>query len=80
MGELMIRCPNKNKEISTGIEVKPGDLAKLPKTRTFTQCPRCGMVHSWTLADARLSTAHGMVQRSDAQKVAPSSGAHELDA
>ena len=55
MGELMIRCPSKNKPISTGIQVAPGNLQKLPEVRTLTQCPRCGHVHGWMKSEAWLS-------------------------
>ncbi len=79
MGVLVIRCPNKNKDISTGVEVSPGEMCKLPNVRTFTQCPRCGMVHSWTMADARLSNDDEILHQSDATGVASLPDAHQLD-
>ena len=52
VGVLMIRCPNRGHDISTGIEIKVDEIHKLPNIRTFTHCPRCGMSHGWTAKDA----------------------------
>ncbi|MBI4276201.1 MAG: hypothetical protein HY659_16025 [Rhizobiales bacterium] len=54
MGVLMIKCPNRGKEFSTGIEVAPENVRKLPFVRTYTQCPHCGCIHAWMVDDARL--------------------------
>lgn len=54
MGILMIKCPDKGKEFSTGIEVESEHFRKLPGVLTFTQCPYCRVVHGWRVADVRL--------------------------
>jgi len=54
MGVLMIKCPDKGKEFSTGIEIEPEHVRKLPDVLTFTQCPYCRVVHGWRVADAWL--------------------------
>jgi hypothetical protein len=41
--ELMITCPNKGKEIATGIEVSPNEPRKA--ARLFVRCPHCGILH-----------------------------------
>lgn len=60
MGVLVIDCPIKGGEISTGIEVSPENLRKLPDVRTYTECPHCSLAHGWLLADARLSNIAGL--------------------
>jgi len=54
VGVLMIKCPDKGKEFSTGIEIEPKHARKLPDVLTFSQCPYCRAVHGWRVADARL--------------------------
>ena len=54
MGVLMIECPAKGKEFSTGIEIESEHVRKLPDVLTFTQCPYCHIAHGWRVADARL--------------------------
>jgi len=63
MGVLMIKCSDKGKEFSTGIEVEPEHVRKLPDVLTFTQCPYCRVVHGWRVADARLHDEEQILAR-----------------
>ena len=54
MPQLMILCPNKGKEIPTGLEISASDLSKSPGARMFTRCPHCGILHGWSRSDGYL--------------------------
>jgi hypothetical protein len=47
--ELMIVCPNKGKEIATGIEVSADEPRKA--ARLFIRCPHCGILHGCAPSD-----------------------------
>lgn len=53
MPELMIKCSETGKPVSTGITVNGG----LPETTLYQgnslQCPYCGEVHEWTIGEVR---------------------------
>jgi hypothetical protein len=50
---IMIRCPEKGRAVSTGIEVF--DVDQLPTVTASMACPACGGVHQWTKDEAWLS-------------------------
>jgi hypothetical protein len=45
---LNVMCPNKHRPFSTGIEIAEEKKDSLSNRTTFTQCPYCKIVHSWT--------------------------------
>ena len=49
MPELMIVCPNKGKEIATGIEISATEPRKT--ARLFIRCPHCGILHGCAPTD-----------------------------
>ncbi len=52
-----IKCPTTGKIISTGIETDWESFNKLPDVLTHSQCPYCGLDHSWWTREARLFDA-----------------------
>ena len=55
MSLVMIRCPISGEPVSTGIEVEPVVLRKLPNIRARMFCPTCGQEHIWALSAAWLA-------------------------
>jgi hypothetical protein len=59
MSVVVIRCPNTNQEISTGIEIEEREFFRLPDVLTFTYCSACGLEHAWWKREARLEDSRG---------------------
>jgi hypothetical protein len=55
VGVLMVTCPETGKEFSTGIETDERSLDLIPTTVAQALCPHCGVSHSWSKLEARLS-------------------------
>ncbi len=55
MGTVMIRCPRTGQAISTGIEMEPSVLDRLPLVQAWRHCPACGEEHAWDARTAWLS-------------------------
>jgi hypothetical protein len=53
--QLMFRCPNSKRLVSTKIDVDLAEIDKLPDRVTFSQCPHCGTVHGWAPKDTWVS-------------------------
>jgi hypothetical protein len=53
MPVLMIRCPNTGREVSTGLNLDAKSFASLPDKLVTTNCPMCGLDHTWLKCDAR---------------------------
>jgi hypothetical protein len=54
VGIIVVRCPKTDQEISTGIEIEPGDFLLLPPVAGRVQCPLCGEEHLWLPSQARV--------------------------
>ncbi len=50
MAKLLLKCPVKQKLFQTSVDAD--EIPDDPEKRTYSQCPLCGQVHSWTLQDA----------------------------
>jgi hypothetical protein len=57
VGVLMVKCPVKGQDFSTGIQIEEDSLARLPETMTKSRCPHCGGEHTWWTREARLVDA-----------------------
>jgi hypothetical protein len=53
VGVLLIKCPTRGSEFSTGIEVDEWTRSNLPETLTYSTCPYCGLPHYWRPGEAR---------------------------
>jgi hypothetical protein len=53
---IVIRCPNANQEVATGVVVDIATFAGLPRGQATLHCPACGQEHRWSVADAMLTT------------------------
>ena len=51
MDVLMIRCPNTEKSISTGLRMD-AVFHSMPVFFSSTRCPSCGSLHKWFARDA----------------------------
>lgn len=57
MSSVMIRCPFTGNEVSTAIEIEPGDFRRLPHIAAKMRCPACGQDHVWLTTSAWLEGA-----------------------
>jgi hypothetical protein len=55
MSEVMIRCPNTGRAVSTAIETEPYVLRTLPRLAARMNCPACGQEHKWVTDEAWLA-------------------------
>jgi endogenous inhibitor of DNA gyrase (YacG/DUF329 family) len=53
---VMVRCPNADKAVSTGIHCDIKDFCGLTDHLSL-DCPECGQVHQWSVTDAWLRDA-----------------------
>lgn len=53
---VMVRCPNADKAVSTGIYCDIKAFCGLTE-RLSLDCPECGQVHQWSVSDAWLRDA-----------------------
>ncbi len=54
MGQVMIKCPETQKPVSTGMDL-PESVFKSPTTEltgNAFRCPECGNIHTWDKKDA----------------------------
>jgi hypothetical protein len=52
MGTIMIRCPQTQQEISTGISIDRTTFRSMPVFFSRTFCPLCRVTHEWFAKDA----------------------------
>jgi hypothetical protein len=52
MGTVMIRCPETQRTISTGIETDRATFRATPVFFSRTHCPLCRVAHEWFAKDA----------------------------
>jgi hypothetical protein len=55
MAEILTRCPETGRAISTGLTTESVIFESLPKVPVPVKCPDCGEVHKWTTATAWVS-------------------------
>ena len=53
---IMVRCPNADKAVSTGIHCDVKGFSALTEHPPLA-CPECGQIHEWSLDDAWLRDA-----------------------
>ena len=53
---IMVRCPNADKAVSTGIHCDVKGFSALSE-RPPLECPECRQIHEWSLDDAWLRDA-----------------------
>ena len=53
---VMVRCPNADKAVSTGMHCDIKDFCGLTE-RLSLKCPQCDQVHQWSVTDAWLRDA-----------------------
>jgi hypothetical protein len=51
MGQVMTRCPNRDRDVGTGHWMTAPQLQALPSSHAF-RCSACGEVHHWVGRDA----------------------------
>ena len=51
MGVLLVKCPVRGREFSSGIQVERDELNRFPNSLTHSRCPYCGLEH--VLVDLR---------------------------
>jgi len=51
---LMFRCPDTERELSTGIEMDAATFEQISDVRSQIKCPVCGIDHSWSMSEAWL--------------------------
>jgi hypothetical protein len=51
---VMVRCPNADKAVPTGIVCELSAFSDLAEKPARLQCPECGHVHEWSVTDAWL--------------------------
>lgn len=54
MGQVMIRCPQTGKLVSTGIAMDKASFESSTLTNNSVKCPLCGNIHVWSKRDATL--------------------------
>jgi hypothetical protein len=52
MGTVMVRCPETQRAIATGIEVDRAIFHATPVFFSRTLCPHCRITHEWFAKDA----------------------------
>ena len=52
MGVIMIRCPQTEREIPTGLEMGTAEFRRAPVFFSRVQCPVCAREHEWFAKDA----------------------------
>jgi hypothetical protein len=57
MGELMIRCPNTGKSVSTGIFMDRTKFRSMPVFFSTSYCASCSSSHEWFARDAWMCEA-----------------------
>lgn len=54
---VMVRCPNSDKAVATGIQCDIEEFISLSPSKPFT-CSACGDEHNWSVDDAWLRDAN----------------------
>jgi endogenous inhibitor of DNA gyrase (YacG/DUF329 family) len=52
---LTIRCPRTGQAVSTGLYTDPDSFRMIPEVLVVTNCPRCGLHHTWRPDEAWLA-------------------------
>ena len=60
MGQVLTRCAETDRKVSTGLWMTPAQLQALTASHAF-RCSACGKVHNWVAADAWVTSAPGRV-------------------
>jgi hypothetical protein len=56
MSAIMIKCPNTDRDIFTGIETDFVSFNRLPNVLSHSYCPACDHEHPWRTAEAWLAS------------------------
>lgn len=54
MSVIMIKCPNTDRDIFTGIEIDFVSFNRLPDVTSHSHCAACGVDHPWRRGEAWL--------------------------
>ncbi len=54
MPEILIRCPETGKDLTTGISIPAEAFLKAEFSQNRIACPHCGREHAWSKKDAFL--------------------------
>ena len=65
MGQVLTRCAETDRKVSTGLWMTPAQLQALTASHAF-RCSACGKVHNWVAADAWVTSAPGRVMAKEA--------------
>ena len=55
MSAIMIKCPNTDRDVFTGIEIDFVSFNRLPNVLSHSYCPACGHEHHWRRGEAWLA-------------------------
>jgi hypothetical protein len=55
MSAIMIKCPNTDRDVFTGIEIDFVSFNRLPNVLSHSYCPACGREHHWRRSEAWLA-------------------------
>ena len=56
MSVIMIKCPNTDRDIFTGIEIDFVSFNRLPNVTSHSYCAACGLEHPWQTGEAWLAS------------------------
>ena len=65
MGELVIRCPETGRQISTGYQADAASFRQMPVFYGITYCPICRTDHQWFARDALVLDQNRDIERLD---------------
>ncbi len=54
MAQVLIKCPNTDKEVYTGLNMSWSELDSVELGEQVFRCPRCRETHTWEKEDAWL--------------------------
>jgi hypothetical protein len=60
MGQVLTKCPETDRKVSTGLWMTQPQLQALTTRHAF-RCSACGKIHQWVAADAWVTSAPGRV-------------------
>jgi hypothetical protein len=60
MGQVLTRCAETDRKVSTGLWMTPAQLQALTASHAF-RCSACGKVHNWVASDAWVTSSPGRV-------------------
>jgi hypothetical protein len=59
MGDIMVKCPQTGRDITTGLRSDHASFRRTPVFYGRTLCPICRIEHDWFAGDAWVAEAHG---------------------